>query len=471
MRPRLLLGLLATVAGLLAFIGFYEKDLPSSAERAELENKIFKAPRDQISSVKIEKGEQVVVLASTTLESADPKQSVSERRWRVVEPIDARADSDLIDGLLKALGALEKKRTLEAISPGEAGFDPPRARVSVTQNDQLIELLVGKEIPASTSMLLQRVDSGEISVVGNRIWAELERPAGDWRARDMVEAGANEISRVILDRQADEIVLRRNGDDFWIELPVEDLAGEDQVGDLLADIAGLRADPFIDDPIVSLAEMGLDPPTGIIEVEADGLEPIRIEIGSLIPDAESRRFARVGDQLFETSSDLATSLERSVSDWRSLDLTSLQTFQIDRLEADDDRHGRLTLVRSGAEWKRNDDEISFTSVSDLLYVLVDAGALGFEEKESVGELQASDRLLSVSLFGKRSEESFSFFSGVEDDSVRATVNGREIVFTISRETFADIEEKFAAVRSAESRYDEGLVIDAGSKTDESPIEN
>jgi len=210
MRPRLLLGLLVTVAGLLAFIGFYEKDLPSSAERAELENKILKTPRDQISSVRIETGQGVLVLAGTTTESVDPDKSGTERRWRVVEPIDARADSDLVDGLLKALSGLEKKRTLEAVSPEEAGFDPPRARVSVTQGGQLIELLVGKEIPASTSMLLQRVDSGETSVVDSGIWAELERAAGDWRARDIVVAGVKEISRVTLERRADEIVLGRD---------------------------------------------------------------------------------------------------------------------------------------------------------------------------------------------------------------------------------------------------------------------
>ena len=41
MRPRTLLVLLALVAGLGAFVWFYERDLPGSEQRAELAKKVF----------------------------------------------------------------------------------------------------------------------------------------------------------------------------------------------------------------------------------------------------------------------------------------------------------------------------------------------------------------------------------------------------------------------------------------------
>jgi hypothetical protein len=451
MRPRFLGGLLVLVVGLLAFIWFYEKDLPSSAERAELEKKILKVSQDEISSIRIERGEEIVVLAKQS------EIGAAEDHWSVIAPFEARADRERVDELLETMQKLESKRTLESVSAGEGGFDPPRARVSVAHDGQTSELLVGNEIPASASMLVRLFGSNETSVVDSGIWEQLARPPGEWRDRDMFFATADQVTKVILGRTSDELVMSRRDDNhFWIEVPVQDLAGRDQVGDLLADVTSLRADAFVEDPNLSPAELGLEPPDRFVDVEVDSLNSIRIEFGSSVPDVESRFFARIENQIFETSSNLVSVLDRPVDDWRSLDLTSLETYQVDRLEIEDSVNGSLELTRVGADWKRNDDEISFTTVSNLLYAIVDSRASQALDIDSEGGFPSAPPRLRVSLYGDSAEGGFSVFETASDDEVRVTVNGRDVVMVLDRQTFLNIEEKLAEVRAAEGRSEDNF---------------
>ncbi len=54
MRPRTLLILLALVLGLGVFIWFYERELPSSEERAEQAKKVLAFEKDEVRKVILE---------------------------------------------------------------------------------------------------------------------------------------------------------------------------------------------------------------------------------------------------------------------------------------------------------------------------------------------------------------------------------------------------------------------------------
>ena len=54
MKPRTLLILLVAVLGLGAFIWFYERELPSSEERKDLEKKVVKVEKDDVTAITVE---------------------------------------------------------------------------------------------------------------------------------------------------------------------------------------------------------------------------------------------------------------------------------------------------------------------------------------------------------------------------------------------------------------------------------
>src|SRR5918999_252013 len=141
MKPRTLLALLVVVAGLGAFIWFYERELPSSSGRAELAKKVFRVEEEDVRAVELqwqgrsvrlervpeekkpaggekeEGGEEGEGDGEGDADEPELEEPVVEERWRIARP---RFDGEVVEAdpaavarLLEALLALEKARTLE----------------------------------------------------------------------------------------------------------------------------------------------------------------------------------------------------------------------------------------------------------------------------------------------------------------------------------------------------------------------
>ena len=293
---------------------------------------------------------------------------------------------------------------------------------------------------------------GDTVVVESGVWLELVREPGDWRSRRIVHRTEDQITNIALESGQSKIEFARRGADFWITAPVEDRADANQVASLLTEIASTRIATFIDDPLESLAELGIDPPIGAVEVWSETREGAsRIRWGRVDPAAEGRHFAEAEGQIFITDSNLQQFIDTPLEDWRSLELTSLETFQIDRLEILQPGEEPLVVVRDGADWQRNEDTISFTTVSELLYALT-----GMQAERVVRELSPDSLVtgpeepaLEVTLSGGGREQTAAFFA-TSKGGIFATSDDRQVALLVSDNEFAELEAKLREVRQASS---------------------
>jgi len=445
---------LALVVGLVAFIELYEHDLPSSEERLALEKLVLDAEAGEITAVELSWDGKDVRLerelsgAGEIEEVGDPAAAT----WHLVEPMSARADSGLVASLIESLTTLEKNRTLQSSSPEDLGLSPARLVATLTAKDRQIELAVGSEVPAGNSMIVKAASGGEIVVVDNSIWPELTREPGDWRSRQVLDVGRESVERVVLEQADQRLVLARRGVEFWLETPVEDRADAEEVDSLLADLTAMRVASFADELAEPISDMGLDPPAAELELTAgvDGAT-LRVGWGSVVPDTESQHYARAGQQVFSTEADLQQYFDMSMAEWRSLELTSLETFEIDAVTVVQSGAEPLTLGRDGANWTRNEDKISFTAVSDLLYAITGARAAEVlaESKKDLAGLPSSEAVLELFLEGEGREQTLRFLS-LSDEGARAVVSDREVVLFVGKDEFTEILVKVGQVRAASS---------------------
>lgn len=452
MRPKSVLILFLIVAALLAFIWFYERELPSSDERSELAKRALRLERGDVERIELEREGRRVSLVRVPNEPTDEEGDESlgfvEEEWQLEEPDAGRADIDLVDGLLEALESLEKLRQLEGMEASKAGLDSPRATLVLHTDSGTTELQVGAEVPASETMIV-RVDGGEPQVVSTSLWDSLSHEPGDWRSKDLYFGDRDAIDSVVLETDGARVRLARRDDSFWIEEPLVDRADPDKVRGLLGAIVGLRVHSFLDDPEGSRADLGFEPPAATVQVAAtDREQEFHLDWGRPVPEEATRSFARVEGQVFETSAPLAEYLESSPEAWRSKHLTTLQTHEIDSVRVLDGE-GELTLRRAGADWERNGDRISFTAVSDLLYSLVEAEASGFADPEGFGgpELDSTEPELQVTLSDGQRDESVRF-GRTGAGQVAASPSERESILVLDEAVLGGIREKLAAVRAA-----------------------
>lgn len=473
MRPRSLLVLLAVVLALAAFIWFYERELPGSEERAAQARRLIPGlEADEVTAFEIAHGEERVRVERVeagepggdgeTAEAgteAEEAAAAAPTEWRIAAPerfAGARADRVAADGLVSALAALERSRTLEDFDRRALGLGEPRARLTLERREgEPIAIAVGADVPASTEMVVLREDTGEAHLVDRAILQDLTRPAGDWRSREVVAAARQDVERITLTGGGGgRVVLARGEGGFRIVRPLDDVADPDAVDELLGALAGLSAERFVDAPDASPAELGLAPPRARVSAElAGGRPPVVVEIGA--PRAEGRGHTfRVGGQLFVAESPLADLAARPPRAWQSPALTTFELYRVDEV-AVDGPEGALRLTRSGTDWQRDGRTIPYTPVSDLLFAIVEARA---EEIVPAAEAAPGEPQLTLELVagaaGGEADESVAERQTITlhapaDGLVPATVSGRPWVLRLPTPAVDAIRAHLAAVRTAE----------------------
>ncbi|MFL6200121.1 MAG: DUF4340 domain-containing protein, partial [Thermoanaerobaculia bacterium] len=208
MRPRTLLVLLVLVAGLGSFIWFYERELPSSEERAKLEKRVLDVEKDDVTAIALQSESGTVRLEKVKLPVKEKKKDTDEdtaidtvpipedTEWHLRQPLNARADAFAVDGLLDALTALEQTRVLDDVDARQAGLDKPRATVRLETGKGETVLRIGAEDPLGGSTLAAVEGRKGAYVVSDSILNEIRKAPGDWRDRQMYRGDRDEVQRI-----------------------------------------------------------------------------------------------------------------------------------------------------------------------------------------------------------------------------------------------------------------------------------
>jgi hypothetical protein len=481
-RPRTLLVLLIVVAALAAFIRFYERDLPSSDERAQRAKKVLDFKKDQVTRVRLVAGgvggSTVVLEKEQPLKPAKPAAAKLPEalanpgppalgEWRIAQPIAARADAAAVDRLLDSLANLEKSRTLDQVVPAEVGLDKPRAVVALTLSGKPGETVldVGAAVPTGGQAIVAIAGRPQAYVVGDTLLSEVTKKPGDWRDRQMFHGDRDAVERLAWTvGGGPRVVLARRGDRFWLESPIVDRADRDQVEKLLSDLVGLTAESFVESP-----PSPPPPPQSVLEAVLAGQPaPFRVELGASHPahpansaapqpgeapePAGKLTWARVGATAFETRSALAETLARPPADWRSPLLSGLEVHQVDAVVVRD-AQGTMPLTRSGTDWKRGAATISYLPVSDLLFAVTEAKADRLLTPAEAGALgagagqPAATFELKGGLAGSETITLYPPLAGAAH-GVPARASGRDTVLLLPEPKLKEIQDRVAAVRAA-----------------------
>lgn len=479
MKPRTLLILFLLVVALGAFVWFVERDLPGTEERAEKAKKVLTFETGDVTGLTLE-AEGRTVRLETEPEPAKPEEGEESevdaglsadlpitRKWRLVEPMTAAADAGQVRRLLDSLAGLEKQRTLEDLDEHDAeqlGLARPRATVTLRTGDGEVVLRVGAEVPGSDSMVVAPAEGEEAYVVSNAVYSDLTRAPGDWRDKALFPGERADVQSIRVSSaagaeegatggegeagagaEAEEILLARRGDDFWLESPLSDRADRDQGDRLLSDLVNLRASRFVDEPPPA-EELGLEPPAGRFQVVLAGREePFRLEVGAPVSEGSVSRYVRAGGQLAEVQTDLGRWLGKEPGEWRSRKLSRFDSWEIDAATVEDSQ-GAVTLERSGTDWKRGEGTIAFTPVSDLFAAVTDAEAARLLALEEAPEAEPTLTLTFTSSAGQ--EEVIRLYPALAG-GVPARAEGREAVLLLPADQAQEITSALAGVRAAE----------------------
>ena len=275
MSARRTLLMLAVLLGLGAYIYFIDLDRQRTAADAKT---LLQFDSDAVTQVALVYPERELHLAK------------DDDGWNITAPLEARADTSAVDNLVNAVNQAEVSRTLDDPQPDLAlyGLDSPVATVRLTLEDgsQLPLITIGKDTPVGYSVYVQRAGEDAILLTPQAFRLGMTKHTKDLRDKTVLAFQKERVSRIAVQRpaEAEAPVVLRKTDAGWTLVgaaprgrpgqalgpaPTDQRADEATVNTFLSSLSGLRAQDFIEQPVLALKEFGLDPPQLAVTLSLD----------------------------------------------------------------------------------------------------------------------------------------------------------------------------------------------------------
>jgi hypothetical protein len=274
MQRNLTWSLFAGAVCLFALIYFFERKLPSSAERHQAKPVLPITSAADIQSIE-------VTLSPGALVRAEKTNGV----WMLTEPRypAKQVALDTFATNLVGLRAFDRVPPHEVKLQGEKSFGlaPPRAIVAVNSGTNTFELEIGGIAPITSNLYIRLPQSGEVVLAGTGLLETLPRGTNDWRTPALFQLSARDFDHIEVKAGQRSFELGRGTNNAWqISKPVPARADQDRVLELLQGLRSVEVLGFVaDSPGADLERFGLQSPEVEVSFSADTNRLYAIDFG------------------------------------------------------------------------------------------------------------------------------------------------------------------------------------------------
>jgi len=427
MRIGRLIALLVLVAGLGAYIAFYERHQPTTDERKERADKVF-AGFDQAKARKV-----VVTNPHGSFELVKENDA-----WALKAPLADQANQGAVSSLLFSLSGLKAERTLKVseVKLADYGLDRPTLSATVTDDTgRTFSIRLGSELPLGN--LRPAMTSGEsVLLVNKYVASDLDKDVAGWRSDELAQVYAGDVASVTVASASGQLVLAHAGSVWTITAPSPDLADRESADGLIGDISSAKIKEFVD-AAPDLKALGLEPRRfGVTIVKRDAkAAAITLDFGAERDAKDGKQVAcRRGERVLWVDAKIVSRLGKPWQEWRSKQLVSFDSWTVNKLEVEAGA-SRAALERKDGIWKAGSVEVDADAVSRRLNALTDLKVKAFDQPRPAG---APLGRVKLSAEGGASVDA-TFYAGTTD--AVAVVAGRTGAMSVDaagvREIVAD----------------------------------
>jgi len=426
--------LLVVFAGLLGFVYFYEIQGEKGREEAkEKEEKLVSLDRDKINEIEIlRKGAEPVLL----------KKSGND--WSIRKPIETPADSSTVDSLLSATSTAKIDRKLEkaAKEASQYGLSDPRLRVVLKGEKEHRTLLFGSKDFTGSQVYVQLQGSPDIYLTSDYLFNSADKELKDWRNRKLLTFDRNQVQDIEISRATEQIKLKKQGEKWLLQQPIQETADEGSVSSLLSSLESAEAQKFVAEQPADLKTYGLDKPVATVRIREQGKDSWKtLELGKKEDDLY---LARTTDRtpVFTVKTDVFDKLNQKLWELRDKSV----------VDVEQDRVAQLTVKRADAQivLKRQDDGKWVVEKPDKLkgkeaftykfwYPLTDIKYQSIDDRAAGASTSAKPGIQVTVKLKDGSQRSFEFSQ--EGDKYLARKVDAKRVGTISKESFEALNFK------------------------------
>jgi len=329
-RSTWILLLLVLAGGL--YIWFLEARLGSTEERRRRVQRALRFDPADVARVQIERDGMDIDCVKTNGE------------WRIVKPVEARAENAVVRRLISTLDSLGKNATVtraerrgRGLTAQDYGLVPPQVVVRL-EGDNFSRLInVGNLSPDGDSLFIAADNAQEdVLAVETNLLAAIPQDLGGLRSKTLFDYAIKNVRKIEIKTSEGFVSLALDSDRWMIRQPYVARADRRKVEQLLKGLLGLRISRFLRDDTTEKTIYGFDEvDSGISFSLAGAATPRELRFGLPLPSDNELIYAGFRDKrsVFALPASILSSLKQvKPEDIRDRNLFSLSAADIQRIK-------------------------------------------------------------------------------------------------------------------------------------------
>ena len=422
--------LLLVLLGLVGYIYFYEMKRPAPSETAGQKQKVFTVEADKIEEVdvKASSGERTVMRKSGDA-------------WRIVEPVEVRADEGEATGIVTNLASLDIQRVVEenATELAQFGLAAPGVEVGFRKAGQAetSRLLLGDTNATGGEIYAKLPGSARVFLVSSFLKSTFDKGTFDLRDKTILSFDRAKVDALEIITKDQRLAFAKAGSGWRMTSPVDARADQGQVEGAIGSLQTL-AMKSIAEPAAAekdFAKYGLDKPEMTATVGA-GSTRATIAIGKA--DQSGFQYARDLSRPMIVTIDpaLVNALRNNADSFRPKDVFEFRSFTASRLEITRGTatvaFERVTDKEGAARWKRLNPakDVESAEMDSLLSALSGLSADGYVDAKAKTGADSPVAIVTAKFDDGKKEERVAFGKvGTDMFAIRAGEPGAAKVDT------------------------------------------
>jgi hypothetical protein len=190
-------------------------------------------------------------VSKVTITDATGKRTVLEkagRDWRLIEPLNAPAETRDVTDLIDALIAMKSNNQLDPkeAAASKIGLEKPQSTVELMAAGKTTQVQFGDRLSVGDGVYARIAGKNEIEIVPANVLDKLDRPATAFRQLKLLDTPSTEIRQIVITKKDGTLKIQKTANDWTMSEPTKMPLEPTAMTDLLGQISGLKAVAFVD---------------------------------------------------------------------------------------------------------------------------------------------------------------------------------------------------------------------------------
>ena len=191
-------------------------------------------------------------------------QQTAAGEWDLTAPIQAKADDTAVNNMLTTIGDEEVTRSLTPEEPVDLALyglaQPPVVlRIALKDGTTLPTVSIGKDTPVGFSAYVQKEGDPQLHLTRQAFRLGLTKEVKELRDKTVLPFERSRVTRIAINTAETSIVLAKADNGWAFENRASYAVDTTAVQTYLSTLEGLRAEDFVEQPLLDLSAFGLDP--------------------------------------------------------------------------------------------------------------------------------------------------------------------------------------------------------------------